>query len=169
MTAFANTFSGPQGLLLAAALIVFFIVRQFSTRRLFSAWNLISPVALLYFGVQGLDQLDSTRWLVLGFGLTLAIVFGILRGITFRVWVDAKGQVLMRGTPLTLVLWIATIAAKVLIVFAEIKLGFGTVGSSSAESLLPAAVTIGTQILVVYLRGQDAVARERSLVQSRIV
>ena len=155
-TSFANTFSGPQGLLLGAALIVFFIVRQFGTRRVLSLWNVLAPAALLYFGLlQGLGELDSTGWLLLGFSMSLAIAFGVARGLTFRVWTDEGGQAWMRGSVLTLVLWVATIAAKIAVTFVEIKLGMGPHATSAAASLLPAAVTIGAQVLVVYLRAQD--------------
>jgi hypothetical protein len=154
-SSFANSFSGPEGLLIGAALILFFIVRQFSTRRVLSLLNVIAPAALLYFGLQGLGDLDSTSWLLLGISLSLAIVFGAARGMSFRVWTDASGQAVMRGGGLTIVLWLATFAAKALLTFAEIKLGLGTAGTSAAASLLPGALTIATQLLVVYLRAQD--------------
>jgi hypothetical protein len=152
---FADTFSGPQGLLLGAALIVFFIARQFGTRRVLSLWNVLAPAALLYFGLQGLGDLDSTGWLLLGFSTSLAIAFGVARGLTFHVWTDDKGQAWMRGNALTLALWIATIVAKATLTFAEIKLGLGAQSTAAAASLLPGAVTIGAQVLVVYLRAQD--------------
>jgi hypothetical protein len=59
----AHTFSG-QGLLVGAALMIFFIVRELSTRPVLRLVNLAAPVALLYFGVQGLGDLDSTGWLL---------------------------------------------------------------------------------------------------------
>ena len=154
-TSLANTFSGPEGLLIGAALIVFFIVRQFSTRRVLSLANLLAPAALLYFGLQGLGDLDSTGWMLLGVGMSLGIAFGVARGMTFRVWTDASGQAVMRGGGLTVVLWVATIAAKALLTFIEIKLGLAAGATSSAASLLPGAATIAAQVLVVYLRAQD--------------
>ena len=153
---FADSFSGPQGLLLGAALILFFIVRQFGTRRVLNLWNVLLPAGLLYFGLQGLGDLDSIGWLLLGLSISLAIAFGVARGLTFRVWTDASGQALMRGGVLTLVLWVATIGVKVGLTFAEIKLGLAAESTSTAASLIPGAVTIGAQLLVVYLRAQDA-------------
>jgi hypothetical protein len=155
-TSFANSFSGPQGLLIAAALIVFFIVRQFGTRRVLSLWNVLAPAALLYFGLQGLAELDSTGWLLLGFSLSLAMALGVARGLTFRVWTDTSGQAWMRGGVPTLLLWIATIAVKAALTLAEIKFGLGSASTSAAASLIPGAVTIAAQLLVVYLRAQDA-------------
>jgi hypothetical protein len=153
-TSLASNFSGVEGLLIGAAVIVFFVVRQFSTRRIASAANLIVPAALLYFGLQTLDQLDSTRWLLLGLGTSLAIALGAARGLSFQVWTDERGRSLMRGGALTVALWVLTIAVKVAVTFAEINFGFAP-GTSTAETLLPAAATIAAQLLVVYLRAQD--------------
>jgi len=154
-TNFANIFSGPEGLLVGAALILFFIARQFTTRPVLSVFNVIAPAALLYFGLQNLGNLDSTGWLLLGMSLSLAFALGAARGITFRLGTGARGQAVMRGTSLTVVLWIATIATKALLTFVTIRLGFGAEVASPAMSLLPAAVTIGAQLLVVYLRAHD--------------
>jgi len=47
------------------------------------------------------------------------------------------------------------IAVKAARTFAEIQFGFGAAAGSTAASLLPGAVTIGAQVLVVYLRARD--------------
>lgn len=151
----ASTFSGPEGLLIGAALILFFIVRQFRTRAVLSLFNLAVPAVLLYFGLQGLGDLDATAWLLLGISVSLAIALGAARGATFHVWTDPNGQAMMRGTRLTVALWIATIAVKVALTFAEIQFGFGAAAASGAASYLAGAATIGAQVLVVYLRAQD--------------
>jgi hypothetical protein len=152
---FVNTFAGPQGWLIGGALILFFIVRQFTTRPVLSFLNVVAPAALLYFGLQGLGELDSTGWLLLGVSVSLAITLGAARGVTFHLSTDAQGQALMRGTVLTVVLWIATITAKAVLTWLEIRLGFGAEATTAAASLLPGAVTIAAQLLVVYLRAQD--------------
>jgi hypothetical protein len=154
-SSFTNNFSGPEGLLIGAALILFFIIRQFSTRPVLSLWNVAAPAALLYFGLQGLGNLDSSAWLLVGFSISLAIALGVARGLTFRVWTNDQGRALMRGGAWTLVLWIAPVAVKAALTFAEVQFGFGVAANSSAASLLPGAVTIGAQVLVVYLRAQD--------------
>ena len=96
---FANAFGGPEGLLVAAALIVFFIVRQFSARRVLSVGNVIAPAALLYFAVQSVGGMDSTGWVLLGISLSFAIALGVARGLSFRVWTDANGYAMMQSTP----------------------------------------------------------------------
>jgi hypothetical protein len=152
---FALNLAGFEGLLIGVAAILFFLVRQFSTRRVVSLANVIIPAVLLYFGIQRLGQLDSTGWLVLGFSISLAIALGVARGVTFRVWTDEHGQQLMRGGALTLAMWLVTIAVRTGMTFAEVRLGLAPATISPAELWLPAAATIAAQLLVVYLRAQD--------------
>ena len=161
---FALNLSGIEGLLIGVVAILFFLVRQFSTRRVLSLANVIIPIALLYFGVQDLDRLDSIGWLVLGFSISLAIALGVARGVTFRVWTDERGQQLMRGGTLTLVMWLVTIGVRTAITFGEVRLGLAPATTSPAELWLPAAATIAAQLLVVYLRAQD----QRHLVSYRL-
>src|SRR5262245_11307384 len=123
INAFSSNFSGLEGALIALAVLVFFIVRQFSTRRVLNWFNVIAPAALLYFGLQGIDRLDSIGWLVLGLSLSLGIGLGVVRGTSYRVWLDGQGQMLMRGGALTLVLWAATIGIKLLATVVEIHFG----------------------------------------------
>lgn len=160
---FADVFSGPEGLLIGAALIVFFIVRQFSARRVLSLANLIAPAALLYFGAQGISSLDASGWVLLGISMSLAFALGSARGVTFRVWTNPNGDAMMQGTGFTLALWITTIAIKVVLTFVESKLGFGAAYGSTVQALLPGATTIGAQLLVVYLRALDQRAVKHSM------
>ena len=152
---FGSNFSGLEVALIALVVLAFFVVRQFSTRRILNWFNLIAPVALLYFGLQGMDRLDSTGWLILGLGISLGIALGVVRGTSYRVWVDGQGQMLMRGGGLTLVLWAATIGIKLLVTLAEIHFGLGAVAGLPAMSMLPGAATLAAQMLVIYLRAQD--------------
>lgn len=157
-----SNLQGLEGALVGLALVVFFIVRQFSTRRVLSLWTVGLPLVLAYFGLQALGSLDTAGWLLLGLNLSLGTALGFVRGATLRVWPDPRtGEALMRGTPLTAALWVATIAVRVVLSFVEIKLGFAPLSSSSAESFLPAAATIAAQVLVVYLRARDLPAQPR--------
>ncbi len=143
--------------LIGLAVLAFFIVRQFSTRRVTNHWNFLVPVALGYFGAQGLQQLDSTGWLLLAISTSVGIGLGFLRGMSSRVWISSTGDALVRSTRLTLVLWLATIAVKFALSFAEVRFGLATAASisSTAEALIPAAATLAAQSLVVFLRAQD--------------
>ena len=147
--------SSLEAALIGLAVLVFFIVRQFTTRPVVSRWAVAAPFVLAYFGLQGLSALDATGWLLLGLSLSLGVVLGFARGTTFRVWTDQHGQLLMRGTSLTLALWLATFAVKISLSIAERQIGLGGLASSNAEIWLPAAATLAAQTLVVYLRGQD--------------
>jgi hypothetical protein len=154
-TNLADVFSGPEGLFIGAALIVLFIARQFSARRVLSLANLIAPAALLYFGAQGIGSLDASGWVLLGISMSLAFALGAARGVTVRVWTNPNGDAMMQGTGVTLALWIATIVIKVALTVVESKLGFGAVYGSTVQALLPGAATIAAQLLVVYLRALD--------------
>ena len=147
--------SGPVGALLGLTVIALFVFRQFSTRRVASRWAVGLPLVLAYFGLQSVGQLDSIGWLLLGINVSLGVALGFARAATLRIWTGEQGEALMRGTALTLVLWLATIAVRAVMSIAEVKLGFGATVATGAESLLPAAVTIGAQSLVAYLRAQD--------------
>jgi hypothetical protein len=156
LTANALNFNtGLEGAVIAVAVLVFFIFRQFSTRGVTSLLNIIAPLALLYFGIQSVGQLDSIGWALMGAGLSLGIALGFARGTTFRIWTGPDGQALMRGTALTLVLWVLTFAVKIALSFVEGRLGFGAELSNSAVTFLPAAATLAAQALVVYLRAHD--------------
>lgn len=150
---FTNS-AGLQPVLIGAAFIVFFVARQFATRPVISRWNVLVPIALAFIGLQGLTDPAQTSWLFLGVNLSLGVVLGFARGMTFRVWPEMNGRALMRGTLLTLLLWVATFAIRFAASVVEAKLGF-IVGAGTADILLPAAATIGVQTLVVYLRSQD--------------
>jgi hypothetical protein len=147
--------SGLEGALIGLAVLVFFIVRQFTTRSVTSRWSVLAPLVLAYFGLQGLGQLDATGWVLLGVNLSLGVGLGFLRGMTFRVWANEYGQALMRGTSLTLMLWLVTLGMKVGLTLLAYRFGLGAQASGNAETMLPAAATIAAQTLVVYLRAQD--------------
>src|SRR5262249_40367235 len=108
---FANA-SSLSGVLIGLVIVALFIFRQFRTRPVLSLWPIALPLILAYLGFQGLLSLDQTGWLLLAVNLSLAVVLGLVRGTSVRVWVDEHGQALMRGTALTLVLWVATIAVR---------------------------------------------------------
>jgi hypothetical protein len=146
---------GLEGAVIAVAVLVFFIFRQFSTRGVTSLLNVIAPLALLYFGIQGVAQLDSTGWVLMGAGLSLGIALGFARATTFRIWTGPDGRALMRGTVFTLLLWVLTFAVRFGLTFVEGQLGFGAELGNSAVTFLPAAATLAAQALVVYLRAQD--------------
>jgi hypothetical protein len=52
-------------------------------------------------------------WMVLLGGLLLSAVTGVARGRLSKLWLDPLGQPMVRGTPLTVALFLLLIAAKV--------------------------------------------------------
>jgi hypothetical protein len=153
-----TNFSSLEGALIGLAVLVFFVVRQFSTRPVLSLWGIGLPLVLAYLGIQGLLSLDQTGWLLLGVNLSLGAALGFARGTSVRLWVDEHGQALMRGTALTMLLWVATVGVKVLLSIVERQMGLGALSTSNTEIMLPAAVTIAVQVLVMYLRSRDLAA-----------
>ena len=139
--------------LIALAIAALVIVRQFSTRRVLSSWTVIPPLGLLVYGLTGLGTLDATGFALLGVNVLLAAGFGVARASTMRIWSAANGQVLMRGTPLTLALWALTIGARLAVYAVERGVGLG-LPSTGAALLIPAAVTLGAQTLATYVRSQ---------------
>lgn len=150
-----SNLSGLEAVLIGLAVAVFFIVRQFQARRIMSAATMLPPLALVYFGVVNLGQLDTTGLMLLAVNTSLAVVLGVARGTTFRVWSGASGEALMQGTAVTLLLWVATIGVRVAVAFVEQRAGVGTFASGGADLLIPVAATLAAQNIVAYLRSRD--------------
>ncbi|MBV9748800.1 MAG: hypothetical protein JO157_08290 [Acetobacteraceae bacterium] len=147
---------GVESAVIGLALLVFFIVRQFSTRRVLSLWQVGVPLVLAALGLQGLGLLNSVGWVLLAVNLSLGVALGVARGVTFKIWSGPDSHPRMRGTRLTLVLWAATVAVKALLSLGEVRLGVPLASANTSELMLPAAATLGAQLLVVYLRSQHA-------------
>jgi hypothetical protein len=139
--------------LIALAIAALVIARQFSTRRVVSSWTLIPPIGLFVYGLTGIGSLDATGFALLGVNVLLALGFGVARASTMRIWTSSRGELLMRGTVLTLVLWALTIGARLGVYAVERSAGLG-LPSTGAALLIPAAVTLGALIVAVYLRSQ---------------
>jgi hypothetical protein len=150
-----SNLSGLEAVLIGLAVAVFVIVRQFRARRVMSAATMLPPLALTYFGLANLGQLDTTGLVLLVVNTSLAVALGVARGTTFRIWSGARGEALMQGTRLTLLLWVATIGVRVAVSFVEQRAGLGTYASAGAELLIPVAATLATQNIVAYLRSRD--------------
>jgi len=74
------------------------------------------------------------------------VVLGLARGASTKVWQAADGTWMRRGTLLTLVLWIVSIAARV-------GIGFASHGATPLDTItFFLAVTFAAQNLAVWLR-----------------
>ena len=86
----------------------------------------------------------------LGGSLVLAVVFGLLRAATVRVWIK-DGAAWTQGSWITALLWIAALAAHLGYDYLLDK-HHGTSGLGDATILLYLAVTLGAQRLVLLQR-----------------
>jgi len=135
--------------LLWAAIALFLIVRQFMSAQIRPRWLLALPLVMGYFGVQAIVKsppetaLAVTVFLI---NLVAGVVLGLARGASTKVWQAADGSWMSRGTLLTMVLWIVSIAVRVGIGFA----GHGATSLNTITFFL--AVTFAAQNLTVWLR-----------------
>ncbi len=141
--------------ILAVALGGYVIVRQLLTRRVSARGLLAIPLALGVVGLRDLAGLSDPA--LVGIFLASAgldAIMGALRGLTFRVWTDAASAVWMRGTPLTLALWLLFAALRAAMAAAAISLGASS-GSTMGAIPVLLAITFGAQNLVIWLRSQE--------------
>jgi len=102
-------------LVIGIAILALFLSRQLVTRRLSESYRL--SVILAIIGIyefadflSGHPRGDGGIAAALAGSLVLAAAFGAVRALTVRVWRE-NGQLLRRGTWLTAVLWVLSLAA----------------------------------------------------------
>ena len=143
----------PPNLLLAATVTAAIIVSQFSARP-------VRPLAYLWVALlivrgcapPGPARMTAAGIAILVAGLLVSVVFGVLRGRTMPMWRDSSGRLYRKGGRVTLLLWIATIFARLGIgVFAGLVLGEPFNGNAL---WLGIGVTFGVQQLVMTHRGR---------------
>lgn len=101
-------------LLLIVAVLVFVIGRRLAGAPLTPQRMLVVPGVLTAIGLYQLTAAHVTAGLValLGVEAVLGIGFGLVRGLTIRVY-ERGGHLWYRYTPLTIALWVAAIAARI--------------------------------------------------------
>ena len=140
---------------IGAALVVFIIYRQLMRRPVEGRQLVVLPLVLAVLGLYNLNRqppATSAAITALVASLAIAVVLGLARGRSMRVWRDV-GSVLRQGAPLTAALWIVAIA---------LRAGIGAIAHRSgvAQSVtfgeLPLflGVTLAAQNLVIWLRAQ---------------
>lgn len=148
-------------IVLAAAVLVWAVYRQFQTRPV----GALTARVFLVLGVIGIWQIaqlvdsrgiSSVEAATLVVSLGLAAIFGWLRGRAARVWVT-DGVAYRRGGWAAVGLWAAAIAAHVAVDFLGSLLA-GAHGPSpldQASIMLYLALTLGIQGLVVTRRADQ--------------
>jgi hypothetical protein len=103
-------------LIIGVLVLILLLSRQLVTRRLSESYRL--PLILAVIGViefanflKGHPDDDGGIAAALVGSLVIAAAFGVIRALTVRVWRGEDGQLLRRGTWLTAVLWILSLAA----------------------------------------------------------
>jgi hypothetical protein len=151
--------SSPLIALIVVAAVIFVIVRQFLPRRLSDGRAWVVPLILFALGLSGLNGSDLTATAgPLAISAAVAIGTGILRAMSFRLWLDGQGRAWAQGTLVTLGLWILLLAARV-----GLTVAFGAVDPTASAHLaselpLIAGLTLGVQFLVLWWRGRALTA-----------
>ncbi|WP_433206585.1 hypothetical protein ACQP00_39800 [Dactylosporangium sp. CS-047395] len=107
-------------LLIAVAAIVLVMIRRFAGEPLEARRLIVVPVVLLLIGGYSLAQVDFATaaqhpvvdGAVLGAGAVLAVLGGVVRGLTVKVFVQ-NGHVWYRYTLVTIAVWIGLIVLRV--------------------------------------------------------
>ncbi len=108
------------------------------------------PLVLLGYGLYSLNgvHVNAADWAVLAVEALIGLVAGVIRGITIKIY-PRDGHLWMRYTPLTVAVWVATIAARI---------GVGVVGrelgaaSTTATIMAMFGLTMLIETLVVRQR-----------------
>lgn len=143
-------------LAIAALVIWRVIIRQLRGNTPTTRGLMLLPGILIVLGILNcaapLSKASAGELGLLGIDLVLLIVLGTARATTTRLTVR-NGYAFQKGTTLTLILWLVTIAIRVGVTLVGDRLGV-TGALTSASILLSLGLTVATQNAVVYLRIQ---------------
>jgi hypothetical protein len=151
-----QVFSAVVAIVLAGLIIV----RQVRPRPVAMRGLVVLPLVLIVIGVstvakaapkgQSMTSAETT-WLAVD--LALGVVSGVARGFTVRLYEQA-GELWRRGTRLTVILWLVTIALRVVISVVGSKHGAARVLNDGV--LLTLGVSLGAQYGLVWWRGTQS-------------
>lgn len=160
--------SGANGISLAIGVLVLILVlyRQLATRRLAENYRL--SVILAVIGIvefvnflKGHPHDDGGIAAALVGSLVLAAVFGAVRALTVQVWRE-DGNLLRKGTWLTAVLWILSLAAHLgydYLVAGRATGNSGNVGDATVLLYLVVTLTIQRFMLLNRVARQEAAGK----------
>ena len=154
-------------LIIGIAVVLLLVSRQLMTRRLNDNYRLsviIAVIGLVEFvnflrSVHGPHDNDRIIVALVG-SLLLAAVLGAARALTVRVWRQDDGQLMRRGTWLTAVLWIISLAAH--LGYDELVAGHiagangGNVGDATIVLYLAVTLAVQQILLLARVRRQEA-------------
>jgi hypothetical protein len=141
--------------LFAAGVVAVMLISQLTARP-------VRPLTYLWVGLlvargcvpPGPASPTVTGIAVLAAGLVVSVVFGVLRGRTMPMWRDDAGRLYRKGGRVTLLLWLVTFAARLLVG------GFGAAVLGEPVTIdalwLGIGVTFGVQQIVMSHRGRQS-------------
>jgi hypothetical protein len=130
------------------ALIIFVMGRRLGGVPLLPKRLVLLPAVLVVYGVYQLSRHHVTPVdiALLAVEAVVAVALGLLRGITIRVYEDA-GRLWYRYTPWTLVVWVASAAARIGLGIAAHLLG-GDLAATASIALMVGATFLGEAAVV---------------------
>jgi hypothetical protein len=151
-------------LIVGIAVLVLFLGIQLRTRRLSESYRLsiiLAVIGIVEFAnfLKGHPNHDGGIAAALVGSLVIAAVFGAIRALTVRVWRE-NGQLLRKGTWITAVLWILSLAAH--LGYDDLVAGHitgkngGNVGDATVLLYLVVTLTIQRFILLNRVSRQEA-------------
>ena len=148
---------------IAVVVLVFIVYRQMRTAPIEPRQLVILPVFLCLVGISNLQRHppDSVAiGVALGISVLTALIFGVARGLTTQIW--RSGSVAMRkGTATTLILWVVAILVRIVIGLVARRAGV-PVSVTTGEIPVFLGITLAAQNVVIWIRGQEAVAASAS-------
>ena len=151
-------------LIVGVLVLVLFLSRQLVTRRLSESYRLsliLAVIGVVEFAnfLSGHPHDDGGIAAALVGSLVIAAVFGAVRALTVRVWRE-NGQLLRKGTWLTAVLWVLSLAAH--LGYDDLVAGHitgkngGNVGGATVLLYLVVTLTIQRFVLLNRVARQEA-------------
>ncbi len=151
-------------LVIGVLVLVLLLSRQLVTRRLSESYRL--PLILAVIGIiefanflKGHPDDDGGIGAAVAGSLVIAAAFGVVRALTVRVWRE-DGQLLRRGTWLTAVLWVLSLAAHLgydyLVAGHVAGKNGGNVGDATVLLYLVVTLTIQRFVLLNRVARQEA-------------
>ncbi len=150
--------SSAVSLVIGVLVLGLLIARQLRTRRLRENYRLMAilgVIGVIEFAnfLKGHTENDTKIIVAVTGSLVLAAVFGVLRALTVRIWRES-GQLLMKGSWLTGVLWALAVAAHLGYDYLVEGSSAGKNGTAlgNATVLLYLAVSLTVQRLILLNR-----------------
>ena len=103
--------TGTVEVVVITAAIIYVMARRLVGEPAVGKRLLLLPAVLGVIGLAQSSVHSLSAVVFLGASVALSLVFGLLRGLTIRTY-EQNGIVMLRYTPMTVVLWVVSIAAR---------------------------------------------------------